>query len=97
MKIKEQDGRVISAYGFDVGQNVFAKVDLFDENENLIKSGTVLRIVAIAPKVRLTNPWKIQKQPKYYDGREYFYNAVLAAQKEDWRNRIRANFVTITA
>jgi hypothetical protein len=97
MKIKrdKKTGWVISAYGFNVGQNVLTKVDLIDENNNLIRAGTLIRIVAIPAKVRLTNPWKIEKQPKYYDFREYFYNAVLASQKEDYTNRIRANFVTI--
>ena len=95
-KIIIQDNQVISAYGFDVGQNVFSKVDLIDENENKIKKGAILRIVAIAPKVRHTNPWKITNEPDYNDSKDYFYNAVLAKQKENWSNRIRANFVTIS-
>ena len=86
---------ITQKYGFKVGQNVKNKVDLFDENENLIMAGTALKIVAIVPKVRMTNPWKIQNAPKYNDNKEYFYNAVLANQESDFGNRIRANFVII--
>jgi hypothetical protein len=98
MKIKrdKETGYIISVYGFEIGQNVFSKVNLLDENENPIPKGTLLRIVAIPPKVRLTNAWKLEKQSEYYDNKEYFYNAVLATQKEDYSNRIRANFVTIS-
>ncbi|MEK6878737.1 MAG: hypothetical protein AABY22_03970 [Nanoarchaeota archaeon] len=87
-KILCQDGFCINAYGFRVGQNVFAKVDLFDENEGLIKAGEILRIVAIAPKVRLTNPWLIKTKPEYNDNKEYFVNLVRANQKNDFSNRI---------
>ncbi len=82
-------------YGFKLNQIVLSKVELYDEKENLIPAKSKLRIVAIAPKVRLSNPWSIKNQPEYHDSKEYFYNAVRAEQKEDYGNRIRANFVTI--
>jgi hypothetical protein len=82
-------------YGFKVGQNVFTKVELLDENNNFIPENTLIRIVDIAPKVRNTNPLLIKGQPRNFDNKEYFYNAVLATQENDYSNRIRANFVTI--
>lgn len=53
--------------------------------------GTLARIVAIVPKVRIVK----NGNPKTMDSKQYFYNAVLATQVEDYGHRIRANFVTL--
>lgn len=86
----------LTKYGFSVGQTVFARVDLLDENEGVVKAGEALEIMAIAPKVRLTNPWLINNKPLYNDNKEYFVNLIRAGQETDWKNRIRCNFVCIT-
>jgi len=73
-----------------VGDIVKNIVELQDENNHVIPIGTFLRIVAITPKVR------IMKKDEYHDGLPDFFNAVLAEQNDDYKNRIRANFCTIS-
>ncbi|MDO8611123.1 MAG: hypothetical protein Q7R95_11410 [bacterium] len=51
--------------------------------------------MAIAPKVRLTNPWLINNKPEYNDNKQYFVNLIRAGQENDWKNRIRCNFVCV--
>jgi hypothetical protein len=82
-------------YGFSVGERVISKVILFDENEFLINVGEELKIVAIAPKVRKTNPWAIKNAPDYSDNKDYFVNLVQANQENDYGRRIRCNFICI--
>ncbi len=78
-----------SKYGYNVGQIVVTKLELIDENLNTIPAGTRIRIVAIAPKVR------IRTGDEYLDSKQYFFNAVIESQELDYGNRIRANFCTI--
>ena len=86
-----------SAYGFKIGQIVLTKIDLTNENGVTIPTGTRLRIVAIAPKVRIyTQNNDLYGIPQRLDSKQYFFNAVLEDQQEDYSNRIRANFCTIT-
>jgi hypothetical protein len=74
---------------YSIGQIVQTKYDLHDENQNEIPAGTRIRIVAIAPKIRMV------AKDTLHDRLPYFFNAVLESQAEDWSNRIRANFCTI--
>lgn len=85
----------ISKYGFSVGQIVQNKIPLTDENGGTVPKNTKLKIVAIAPKVRKTNPFFISREPEKYDSKEYFVNLVRADQEKEWGNRFRENFVTI--
>jgi hypothetical protein len=81
---------ILTKYGYSIGQIVQTRYNLYDENQNEIPAGTRIRIVAIAPKVRIITGDEL------HDRREYFYNAILADQTEpDYMNRIRANFCTI--
>jgi hypothetical protein len=77
-------------YGYKINQNVVTRVTLYTENNRPVPKGSLLRIVAIAPKVRI-----IKRDKLFYDGKAYFFNAVLASQDDDYSNRIRANFCTI--
>lgn len=88
---------VESKYGYTVGQLVQTKYELKDENDNTIPAGTQIRIVAITPKVRVfpAELIKLWEDSYLYDTQEYFYNAVIASQAEDYGNRIRENFCTI--
>jgi len=75
--------------GYKLGEFVKTKFDLTDENNNPIPAGTLIRLVAIAPKVRM------MRKDQTHDGLPYFYNAILASQY-GWRGfRIRADFCTI--
>lgn len=78
-----------SKYGYSVGDIVTSKITLEDEYDNIVPSGSLLRIVAIAPKVRMSSI-----EDNLHDTKEYFYNAVLASNTSDYP-RIRANFCTI--
>lgn len=79
----------MSMYRFKVGKCYQLLVPVFDENDKFYDAGTWVRIVAIAPKVRITSG--INK-----DTKEYFYNAVVASQENDFENRIRENFCTLS-
>jgi hypothetical protein len=81
---------LLGAYGFKLGDIVLNKVELIDEHGNVIVPGTKLRIVAFTPKVQIT-----KGNPKYYDNKVYFFNAVRNEQTENYSHRIRANFCTI--
>lgn len=72
-----------------IGKLVTAKVDLMDEVGAIVKAGTKIRIVAVAPKVRMI-PVKL-RDPDYHDGLDEFFNAT----REYGGPRIRANFCTI--
>lgn len=87
-------------YGFSVGQKVVTLVHLEDENGKFIERGTVLRIVAITPKVTINSKAKYDAlsdyEKQFKDRRQYFYNAIVADQTQpDYMNRIRADFVTV--
>ena len=85
-----------STYGYTVNQIVTNKIDLTNENGVTIPTGTRLRIVAIAPKVRIyTENNDLYDMAQRLDSKQYFFNAVLEDQQEDYSNRIRANFCTI--
>ena len=73
---------------FKVGCTYILKVNVMDENRKIIPAGTKIRLVAIAPKVRMVTGENKDTSP-------YFYNAVLASQENDYANRIRENFCTI--
>lgn len=88
---REIERDIQSKYRFSVGEIVVTTIELSTENDILVPAGTEIRIVAIAPKV-----YKLPViDPREHDTKEYFYNAVLLNQKNDWENRIRAHFVTI--
>ena len=74
--------------GYVVGKKYRLLVTVKDEHGNIIPAGTIIRIVAIAPKVRIVEG---ENKDKWM----YFYIAVIAEQKEDYKNRIRENFCTI--
>jgi len=76
---------------YKIGDIVTNIIELESECGDLIPIGTQLKIVAIAPKVRM-----IKKDNIYHDGFDNFYNAILASQTEpDYINRIRYDFCTI--
>lgn len=74
--------------GYKVGKKYSLKVEVKDENNNIIPAGTIIRLVSIAPKVRMTTG-------ENKDSWMYFYNAVISTQDNDYSNRIRENFITI--
>ena len=78
-----------------VGQKFELLVDVEDECNKKIPKGTILRIVAVAPKVVYTPKFRVERFPERYDSCVYFYNAVVDSQEKDYGNRIRENFVTI--
>ena len=96
----------MTAYkGFTVGQAYVSLFDLTDEYGETVPKGTALRIVAIAPKVRM------QPVDETHDGLPFFFNAVKDTEIDYWEryalhekgqttdkplgNRIRANFKTL--
>lgn len=81
--------RINSKYGYKVGDKVVTLVKLAEEDGEVFPVGTELRIVAITPKVRIVNP------DQWHDTKQYFYNAVLYNQVNDYSNRVRADFCTI--
>lgn len=83
-----------SKYDYSVGDWVETVQPLRDENDVNIPVGSLLRIVAIAPKVRKYPTWMLKMRPDL-DNKDYFYNAVRIQQESDYGDRIRANFVTI--
>jgi len=78
----------ISMYRFKVGKCYKLNVAVFDEMGRFHDAGTIVRIVAITPKVR-----KVEGINK--DSKDYFYNAVVASQENDYTSRIRENFCTL--
>lgn len=81
-----------SKYGFKVGDIVECKVDLTSAAGETYPKGSLIKITAIAPKVRYTSKYSIEKEPNRYDSRLYFFNAVVKGREND---TIRANFATI--
>jgi hypothetical protein len=81
-------------YGFEVGQVVRTRVEIADENEKTIPANTLMRIVAIAPKVRRTSPFMIKERPQHNDNKEFFVNLVDGQSFKDFP-RARVNFITI--
>ncbi len=79
-------------YGYKVGDVVETVVRLQTEGGVDVSIGSRLRLVAFAPKVRISRK---KDHSGFIDGREYFYNAVRESQESDYGNRIRANFCTI--
>jgi hypothetical protein len=83
---------------WSVGETYRTKVELTDERDALVPAGSLVRIVAITPKVCLFRADGIR-----HDGYEYFYNAVRAEQRDFYERdrggdigpRIRANFCTL--
>jgi hypothetical protein len=73
---------------YHIGQIVKNIVPVKRESGQIIKAGTLLRIVSIAPKVRMN-----KLKDSYNDSLPYFYNAV--PENESDRNRIREDFCTI--
>jgi hypothetical protein len=85
-------------YGYSLGEIVISKTDTFRESSDisrrydLIPSGSRLRLVAFAPKVRKVKEPDGIKQ----DRKDYFFNAVLADSTDpDYKGRIRESFCTI--
>jgi hypothetical protein len=94
-RIESDYFKPVVKHGFMQGSHVINKVPIVDENGRGIPANQKLRIVAIVPKVYLTNPLSIQQSPEYYDNKEYFLNLVRANQESDSGNRFRVNFVTV--
>ncbi len=80
-------------YGYKIGEIVKLKVSVFNEIGQVIPEGTDIRLVAFAPAVRMPRPDQIDGVR--VDGKQYFFNAVLASQESDFGNRIRTNFCAI--
>lgn len=78
-----------------LGKVKFLKTEVRDEEGTLLPAGTLIRIVAITPKVIMRRREKVALNPQKYDNLPYFYNAVRADQKEDSGKRIRENFATL--
>lgn len=85
-----------SKYGYKLGDIVTSKVELSTSEIHplIYPAGTKLKIVAIAPKVTKAK-FYAQEYPKYYDNKDYFYNAVIVGQENDYEHRVRADFITI--
>src|SRR5687767_14144081 len=81
-------------YGYNTGDIVESRVELVDENHNPVLAGTLLRLVAIAPKVRYTPPLLIAENRAHFDSKLYLANLVRAEQKDDFGNHFRVHFVT---
>ena len=80
-------------YGYSVGDVVQLKFDVLDEMDNKVPAGTLVRIVAIAPKVCIIPP---KYRTEWHDGKAFFYNAVVASQTDERAStRIREDFCTI--
>ncbi len=88
-KVKER-GWKTAVYGYQLHEVVENILELYDEGGIRVDYGTRLRLVAFAPKVRVSS---INSATN--DGRAYFFNAVRADQESDHERRIRANFCTI--
>ena len=74
--------------GFKINDYVKTTKPVTDEYDHVVPVGTFLKLVAIAPKVRITEGPNNDRLP-------YFYNAVNLYQDNDYHNRIRADFCTI--
>lgn len=74
--------------GYTIGKKYRLNVPVTDETGQEVPAGTIIRLVSIAPKVRMVTG-------KNKDTWMYFYNAVRANQADDYNNRIRENFITI--
>lgn len=94
---------LIFKYGFEVGQVVVTNSEVEVEghwnantrswvNEKL-PVGTLLELVAFAPKVSKAPDWRIAQESKRLDNKDYLYNSILADGSS--KDRIRENFVTI--
>ncbi len=76
-------------YGYELGQVVKTKAELWTENHEYIPAGSLVRLVSFAPKVFM------YPRDKRNDKKPIFFNAVKAEQVSEYGNRIRANFCTI--
>ena len=74
-------------YGFEVGKVYRLAMGVENEHGTFFPAGVLVKIVSIAPKVRIVNLFPDQ------DSKEYFYNAVPFHLPKS--PRIRANFVTL--
>lgn len=81
-----------SKYGFTVGDLVECKVNLTSELGETYPKGSLIKIIAIAPKVTHTSKFRTENYPEYYDNKLFFFNAVAKGREND---RIRANFATV--
>lgn len=81
--------KIEKKYGYKVGSVYELIMDVEDERKIIVPAGTLVTLVAIAPKVRIINIHPHQ------DSKEYFYNAVRFPQVSEYDTRIRANFVTL--
>lgn len=77
-------------YGYQLNEVVENILELYDEGGIRVDFGTKLRLVAFAPKVRVSS---INSATN--DTTAYFFNAVRADQESNHERRIRANFCTI--
>jgi hypothetical protein len=75
---------------YSINELVRTKVLVEDEHKRELPIGSILRIVAIAPKVYIR-----KYTDEYHDKNPDFYNAVLASEEDHVSNRIRENFCTI--
>ena len=80
--------RIKTKYGFEVGKTYQTCMPVTDERGNFFDTGTLVRLIAIVPKVRI-----VRGYPDV-DRRKYFYNAALANNSNDYP-RIRKNFCTL--
>lgn len=74
-------------YGFEVGKVYRTSMKVEDENGTCFDAGTLVKIVAIVPKVRIVTGYRNK------DAKTYFYNAVLFHNQNS--PRIRENFCTL--
>ena len=93
--------KTMSKYGFSVGQEVYAKLELRDERSIGVAPGAKLRIVAITPKVL-----RIKDKDEYSDTKQYFLNLIRSNEIDFWEAynteytgpyavRIRVNFCCV--
>lgn len=77
----------LGRYGFRVGDYVTTVIEMSDEAGTIVPKGTVVRIEAISPKVRIC-----KGDPLFHDNKQYFLNS---CQLGDKYLRLRHEFVTI--
>jgi hypothetical protein len=81
---------ILKKYGFEVGKVYKSKMAVEDENGTYFPEGTLIKIVAIVPKVRIVTGFRNT------DSKEYFYNGVVYFLGDSLKSpRIRCNFCTL--
>lgn len=75
-------------YGFEVGKIYKSKMQIEDEYGFCFPVGTLVKIVAIVPKVRIITGFRNT------DTKEYFYNGIIVP-RGDKSPRVRQNFCTL--